>query len=38
MQWPQLGNVWYNAQIRTLLYMPFWGFKKSVKQGKTVGK
>ena len=23
MQWSQAGNVWYNAQIRTLLYMPF---------------
>ncbi|HEY41057.1 MAG TPA: STAS domain-containing protein [Dehalococcoidia bacterium] len=23
MQWSQAGNVWYNAQIRTMLYMPF---------------
>jgi len=23
VQWGQVGNVWYNAQIRTLLYMPF---------------
>lgn len=23
MQWSQAGNVWYNAQIRTLLYIPF---------------
>jgi len=23
MQWSQAGNVWYNAQIRTLFYMPF---------------
>ena len=22
MQWSQAGNVWYNAQIRTMLYMP----------------
>jgi hypothetical protein len=23
MQWSQAGNVWYNAQIRTMLYIPF---------------
>jgi anti-anti-sigma regulatory factor len=23
LQWSQMGNVWYNAQIRTLFYMPF---------------
>ncbi|MDD5094799.1 MAG: hypothetical protein PHV74_10540, partial [Dehalococcoidia bacterium] len=23
MQWSQAGNIWYNAQIRTLIYMPF---------------
>jgi len=23
MQWSQAGNLWYNAQIRTLFYMPF---------------
>ncbi|UCB43781.1 MAG: STAS domain-containing protein [Dehalococcoidales bacterium] len=28
MQWSQAGNVWYNAQIRTLLYMPLWWFGK----------
>ena len=22
MQWSQAKNIWYNAQIRTLLYMP----------------
>ena len=23
MQWSQVKNLWYNAQIRTLFYMPF---------------
>lgn len=23
MRWSQAGNLWYNAQIRTLFYMPF---------------
>jgi hypothetical protein len=23
MRWLQAGNIWYNAQIRTLFYMPF---------------
>ncbi len=23
-QWSQIGNVWYNAQIRTLMREPFW--------------
>jgi anti-anti-sigma regulatory factor len=23
LKWTQVGNVWYNAQIRTMLYMPF---------------
>ncbi len=25
VQWSQMSNVWYNAQIRTLLYAPFRG-------------
>ncbi len=29
LQWSQAGNVWYNAQIRTLFYMPFRRMKKS---------
>jgi hypothetical protein len=33
-QWPQVGNVWYNAQIRTLFYMPFRRMKKSRKDPK----
>jgi hypothetical protein len=31
MQWPQAGNVWYNAQIRTMLYMPFRWLGKLMK-------
>jgi len=23
MQWAQAGNAWYNAQVRTMFYMPF---------------
>ena len=28
MQWSQAGNVWYNAQIRTMFYMPFLWLKR----------
>jgi hypothetical protein len=38
LQWSQTGNVWYNAQIRTLFYMPFRWLGKSRKDGKTKGK
>jgi hypothetical protein len=38
LQWSQTGNVWYNAQIRTLFYMPFRRLGKSRKDGKTKGK
>ena len=38
LQWSQTGNVWYNAQIRTLFYVPFRRMKKSRKDGKTKGK
>jgi anti-anti-sigma regulatory factor len=31
LQWSQMGNVWYNAQIRTIFYMPFRWLKKSRK-------
>jgi anti-anti-sigma regulatory factor len=31
VQWSQAGNVWYNAQIRTLFYMPFRRMNKSQK-------
>jgi anti-anti-sigma regulatory factor len=31
LQWSQAGNVWYNAQIRTLFYMPFRRLGKSRK-------
>ena len=32
LQWSQAGNVWYNAQIRTLFYMPFRRLGKSPKK------
>jgi anti-anti-sigma regulatory factor len=32
LQWSQAGNVWYNARIRTLLYMPFRRLGKSNKK------
>ena len=32
LQWSQAGNVWYNAQIRTLFYMPFRRLGKSNKK------
>ena len=28
MQWAQASNVWYNAQIRTMFYMPFLWLKR----------
>jgi anti-anti-sigma regulatory factor len=31
MQWAQAGNVWYNAQIRTILYMPFLRLKRATR-------
>jgi len=38
LQWPQAGNVWYNAQIRTIFYMPFRRMKKSNKNSRAEGK
>ena len=38
LQWSQAGNVWYNAQIRTLFYMPFRRLGKSRKDGEPKGK
>ena len=36
MQWSQASNVWYNAQIRTMLYMPFLWLKRATRgQSKT---
>ena len=29
VQWSQIFNVWYNAQIRTLLYTPVLLFKRA---------
>ena len=34
MQWSQAGNVWYNAQIRTMFYMPFLWLKR-VTRGQS---
>jgi anti-anti-sigma regulatory factor len=34
VRWSQLGNVWYNAQIRTIFYMPFRRPGKAVNQDK----
>jgi anti-anti-sigma factor len=31
LQWSQVRNVWYNAQIRTFFYMPFRWLGKSLK-------
>jgi anti-anti-sigma regulatory factor len=38
VRWSQACNVWYNAQIRTILYMPFRWFGKSRKNSKREGK
>jgi len=35
IQWSQLGNVWYNAQIRTIFYMPFRRRDKAANQDKN---
>ncbi|MFC1933439.1 STAS domain-containing protein [Chloroflexota bacterium] len=31
MQWTQADNIWYNAQIRTMFYMPFLWLKRATK-------
>lgn len=31
LHWSHVGNVWYNAQIRTLFYMPFRWVRKLLK-------
>jgi anti-anti-sigma regulatory factor len=38
VRWSQLGNVWYNAQIRTIFYMPFRKRVKSANQDKHDAK
>ena len=38
LQWPQVGNVWYNAQIRTLFYMPFRRMKNHAKTQNRLRK
>jgi len=38
LQWSQLGNIWYNAQIRTIFYMPFRGLGKMLNRSKGKGK
>ena len=35
MQWSQGRNVWYNAQIRTLLYMPLRLLGKPMRDRRT---
>lgn len=35
MQWSQASNVWYNAQIRTMLYMPFRWVRKLMGNRKN---
>jgi anti-anti-sigma factor len=37
LQWSQVGNVWYNAQIRTIFYMPFNKLKKTGNNNKRKG-
>ena len=34
MQWGEAKNVWYNAQIRTLLYLPVHLARKAFKRKK----
>jgi hypothetical protein len=34
MQLTEAGNVWYNAQIRTMLYMPLFWLRKAIR-GQT---
>jgi hypothetical protein len=36
VQWPQAGNVWRNAQIRTILGTPFRRKNKLVDNGKKL--
>jgi anti-anti-sigma factor len=38
LHWSQAGNVWYNAQIRTIFYMPFRWLGKALNHGKRNGK
>jgi anti-anti-sigma regulatory factor len=38
VQWSQLGNVWYNAQVRTIFYMPFRKRVKSTNQDENDAK
>jgi len=38
LRWSQTGNVWYNAQIRTIFFMPFRRLGKSRKDGELKGK
>jgi pyruvate/2-oxoglutarate dehydrogenase complex dihydrolipoamide dehydrogenase (E3) component/anti-anti-sigma regulatory factor len=34
-QWSQIGNVWYNAQIRTLMREPFWWLTAPMRRGRA---
>ena len=34
MQWSEAGNVWYNAQIRTLMYAPFRSMGRLFRAGR----
>ena len=34
MQWTQIGNSWYNAQVRTMFYMPIFWSKRMIR-GKS---
>ena len=38
MRWSQAGNIWYNAQIRTLFYIPFRFLKGLFKNSKQKEK
>jgi len=31
MQWTEVGNIWYNAQIRTMLYMPLLYLMRAIR-------
>lgn len=32
MRWTQIGNAWYNAQVRTMLYMPIFLLKRMIER------
>jgi anti-anti-sigma regulatory factor len=35
LQWSQTGNIWYNAQARTILSAPIWWVRKKLRQRRS---